>query len=129
MIRLERGEEVVSALTAFAVDTALGSGFVTGLGAICNVELGYFDLSTKEYVRGKFDGDYELVSFIANISILDGRPFLHAHITMSDRNCRPLAGHLHSARIAVTGEFLVVSTGTRVERKPDDETGLNLLEL
>ena len=51
------------------------------------------------------------------------------HITIADSDCRPSAGHLYSAKVAVTGEFLVTSTGVEVVRKPDDETGLNLLEL
>jgi predicted DNA-binding protein with PD1-like motif len=129
IVRLNRGEEIVATLTEFADDVNLKSGFVTGLGAICDIELGFFDFQSKEYIRKEFGGDYELVNLTGNFSILDGRPFLHAHITIADSECRPFAGHLYSANVAVTGEFLVTSTGVEVVRKPDEETGLNLLEL
>ena len=129
IVRLSRGEEIVATLTEFADTVDLKSGFVTGLGAICDVELGLYDLENREYVRKKFDGEYELINLTGNFSILDGRPFLHAHITIADSECRPSAGHLFSANVAVTGEFLVTSTGVEVVRKLDEETGLNLLEL
>lgn len=129
IVRLNRGEEIVTTLTEFADGVDLKSGFVTGLGAICDVELGFFDFENKKYIRKEFGGDYELVNLTGNFSILDGRPFLHAHITIADSDCRPSAGHLYSAKVAVTGEFLVTSTGVEVVRKPDNETGLNLLEL
>jgi predicted DNA-binding protein with PD1-like motif len=129
IVRLNRGEEIVATLSEFAGDVDLKSGFVTGLGAICDVELAFFDFENKSYIRKQFPDDYELIDLTGNFSILDGRPFLHAHITIADSECKPFAGHLHSARVAVTGEFLVISTGVEVVRKPDEETGLNLLEL
>jgi len=129
VVRLKRGEEIVAGLVEFASEAGLRSGFVTGLGAISDVELGFFDFETKEYVRRKFDGHYELVNLTANISILDGEPFLHAHITMANSGCEPFAGHLYSAIVAATGEFFVTSTGVELVRKLDDETGLNLLDL
>jgi predicted DNA-binding protein with PD1-like motif len=129
VVRLVRGEEIVSSLAEFAVNVNLKSGFVIGLGAIRDVELGYYDVEEREYVRKVFEGDFELINMTGNFAMLDGRPFLHAHMTIADSGCHPYAGHVFTATVAVTGEFFVMSTGREISRKPDDETGLNLLSL
>lgn len=129
VVKLVRGEEIVSTLTEFASIVNLKSGFVIGLGAICDIELGYYDFDEKEYVRKVFDGDYELINLTGNFAMLDDKPFLHAHMTIADSGCHPYAGHVFTATVAVTGEFFVMSTGREISRKPDDDTGLNLLSL
>ncbi len=129
VVRLERGEDVTSSLVRLAAEVGLESGFVTGLGSLCDVKLGYFDFEKQEYSSRVFEGDYELVSFTGNFSKLDGKPFLHVHAVVADASCNAYAGHLHSGVVAVTGEFFVISTGAEITREPDDETGLNLLKL
>ena len=86
-------------------------------------------MKTKEYLHRKFDGEYELINLTGNFSIVDGKRFFHAHIVISDREFRAFAGHLFSGVIAVTGEFFVTASSVEIAREPDNETGLNLLEL
>lgn len=129
VVRLQRGEEVVSSLIHFAAKVNLKSGFVTGLGAISDVKLGYFDIESKDYITRTLAGDFELISLTGNFSILEGKPFLHAHVVIADRDLKPYAGHLYTAKVAVTGEFMITSAGVEIARELDDETGLNLLKL
>ena len=94
LVRLLRGEEVISSLTSLAEKEKIQSGFLFGLGAVANPKLGYYDMKTKEYQSETFEGEFEIVNLTGNISQLDGKPFIHAHMTISDEECRAFGGHL-----------------------------------
>ncbi len=129
VVRLYKGEEVVSSLVEIAERENILSGFVVGLGAVTEVRLGYYDLETKEYYSKNFEEDYEIGNMVGNIAQVDGKAFLHAHMTISDKECKAFAGHLFSAKIYATGEFFIYTFDSKMERKLDEEIGLKLLDL
>ncbi len=129
MLKLEKGDEIIATLTQFVNDEGITAGFITGIGAVCNLELGYFDADKKEYSRKRFDDEYELINLTGDISLVDSRGFVHAHITISDSNFSVYAGHLFSGTISVTGELMITTIPTELHRAHDDETGLNLFDL
>ena len=129
VVRLLKGEEVVSSLVEIAERENILSGFVMGLGAVTEIKLGYYDLETKEYRSQMFNEDYEIGSLVGNLTQVDGKAFLHAHITISDKDCKAFAGHLFSAKIYATGEFFIYAFDKKIERKLDEEIGLKLLDL
>jgi len=127
VVRLDRGEEVMTTLTRFAEESGLGSGSIVGIGAISDVELGYFDFESREYSHDTFEDEYELINLTGNISVVDNMPFVHAHVTIGDKDYGVKAGHLFSAVIAVTGEFFVTGSEMRITRVLNQEIGLKLL--
>ena len=129
IVRLEKGEEIITALSEFADKQKIKGGFVYGIGTVNNLTLGYYDTEKKDYLKKTFQADFELASLMGNISLLKGSPLVHAHIVVSDSNFGTLAGHLFSGMIAVTGEFVILLTGDIIERAFDPQTGLNLLKL
>lgn len=129
IVRCDIGDEVVSTLARFAAEDNIESGTVMGIGAVKEVILGYFDLSSKEYVRKEFDGVYELLSLSGNFARLDSETILHCHAVISDRHFQVSGGHLFSGVIAITGEFYIRPGGAKIERGPDDATGLKLIKL
>lgn len=129
VVRLERGEDVIVALSRFAEESGIRSGCVQGIGAVENVELGYFNRDTREYQKIRFDGEYELITLMGNYTLVDDKPFLHAHVIISDEACKAFAGHLFSGEIAVTGEFFITPISYEITREYDDATGLNLMKL
>jgi len=128
-VRLEKGEDVLATLTKFANEVKIGSAFINGIGVLRDVEIGYFDNETGEYIKTDLEGEYELISLMGNISIVDGERFVHSHVTLSDRNCRPYAGHLFTGAIGVTGEFMILASNFEISRSLDKETGLKFLDL
>jgi hypothetical protein len=128
-IRLQRGEEIIASLTSLAEKEKLQSGFLFGLGAVANPKLGYYDLKTKEYQSETFEGEFEIVNLTGNISQFEGKPLIHAHMTISDEDCRAFGGHLFSAQIHATGEITILDFSLAVSRKLDAEIGLKLLDL
>jgi len=126
LVVLERGEEVVSSLTAFAQQQHLEGGQVRGIGGVCDVVLGWYDLPAKVYRKRKFAGNYELVSLVGNIACVGDGLFLHLHATISGPDFVVRGGHLFEAKVAITGEF-EVRPAPKVVRKHDRFTGLRLL--
>jgi predicted DNA-binding protein with PD1-like motif len=129
VVRCEIGDEVVSTLVKFAAERGIHSGTVIGIGALKDPELGYYNLEKKEYVKRKYDGDWELASLSGNFARKGSETILHAHAIFSDDQFRTIGGHLFSAQVAVTGEFYIRSGGVEIERGPDAATGLNLMKL
>ncbi len=129
IVRLEAGEEVISSLSEFAKKEKVLGGFLFGLGAIKDATLGYFDVENKEYIKKIFNREYEISSLVGNIYYFEGRPGVHAHVTLSEKDFNAIGGHLFSAVVTGTGEFFVCLSSDILERKKDPQTGLNLLDL
>ena len=129
VVRCEIGDEVVSTLIKFAADNGIHSGSAIGIGALKEPELGYYNLEKKEYVKHKFDGDWELAGLSGNFACKGSETILHAHAIFSDDQFHTIGGHLFSAHVAVTGEFYIRPGGIEIERGLDAATGLNLMQL
>lgn len=129
IVRLMKGEEVISSLSSFVEEQKIPGGFVFGLGAFRDATLGYFDSARKEYVKNFFKEDMEFGSLTGSISYVEGKPFIHAHVVAGGPDAKAYFGHLFSATISATGEFFIMPSDIKIERKADPETGLNLLDL
>ena len=126
---LKRGDKVMENLTEVAKENNLKSATFSGIGAVTNVTLGYYNLSEKTYEKRNFDDTYELVSCLGNITHKDGDPFVHAHVTIGDRNYRLFGGHLFEATVAVVGEFSIVPFDKEITRSHSEEIGLAVWDL
>jgi len=129
LLRLIKGEEVISSLCSFVEQQRLPGGFVLGLGAFQKATIGYFDSEKKEYVKRSFEEDLEFGNLTGTLSYFEGKPFVHAHVVAGGRDTKAFCGHLFSAIISATGEFLIIPSDSKIERKPDADTGLSLLSL
>ena len=124
MLRIDKGEYVNKTILDVASFYNLKFGWINGLGAIMDPELGYYDLKNKEYIKKTIIGEFELTSLVGNLTLKDGDLFVHSHITFSDINFNAYGGHLFDCKIAVAGEFLIFRSPTEINRKYDDEIGL-----
>jgi uncharacterized protein len=129
LVRFEVGEKLPDALNQLAKLRGWASASITGLGAVKDVVLGYYDLPERKYINHPVDGVVELVSMVGNLSLLDGGPLWHCHISVADRNGNLKGGHLMGLEVAVTVECWINTSPRVVTRKRDEYTGLNLLDL
>jgi predicted DNA-binding protein with PD1-like motif len=129
LLKLERGDEIMSTLEAFVAAHGDGAALIHGLGAVKDVEIGYFELHTREYHRKQVAEDLELLSFLGNAVLVDGKPVVHAHVVLSDGSFQAFGGHLFKGTIAVTGEFFVQFGGLKATRRLEDFCGLKLMDL
>jgi len=129
ILRLEKGEEIVSTLLKFLEDKKISSGYFTGIGAVSEVELGHYSLKSKEYSKKSFKEPFEIVSLIGNIAVMNGKKYVHSHIAISDKSMNVKAGHLTKALVAATCEINLIDLKTEISRKFSKEIGLNLLDI
>ena len=127
-VRLDRGEEIVSTLTGFLAEQGVRAGALTAIGAVDEAELGLFSMERKEYLRRDFSGEYEIVALTGNVSTLDGEPFAHLHVLLSDQDFAVIGGHLFRARVSVTCEIDLVVQEGEITRRPDALTALKLMD-
>ncbi len=121
--------ELVAAVNDFVRAQKLTAGNITGIGAVNAVTLRFFDPQTKQYVDKSFNGQMEITNLSGNISTMDGKEYVHLHITLGDKNYQALAGHLLSADINGAGElFIEALPAARVERSYNPEIGLNFYD-
>jgi len=129
VLRFELGDNFAEALTQWANDSEVKSAFFHGLGGATNVTLGYYSLEDRQYHFKDFEGVLEVVSLHGNIAQKDGQVKLHAHGVISDTDFKTFGGHIKGMITGPTLELLVTPLSQELHRVPDEEVGLDLLDL
>lgn len=128
VVRMDKGEEIVSTLTDLVKKENIRLGRVSGIGAVNRAVIGLFELDKKEYHKKEFKGDFEVLSLSGNISEMDEKEYLHFHITFGDKDFNVYGGHLNEAVISATGEIIIDVIDGRLDRQFDEDLGLNILK-
>ena len=123
---LAQGDNINKTFESFAEVKGVGCAWLNGIGALENPEIGYYSLEDKSYHRKTFKGEYELTSLIGNITLKEGKPFSHTHITFSDTEFRVFGGHLFNANITAAGEFIMQFGSDEINREMNAVIGLPL---
>ncbi len=129
ILRFEKGDELMSTLVKFIADNQTSFASFTLIGATTEVELGFFSLKDKAYHWKNFTGEYEIVAGVGNVATHEEKPMIHLHITIADDEFHAYGGHVRKLIVGATCELTLYTSEVRIERKFDEETGLNLLEL
>jgi predicted DNA-binding protein with PD1-like motif len=129
IIRLDAGEKIVESLKSLCKQDRIGAGVLSGLGAVSQAELGWFDPDAKEYRTTRIQEPCEIVSLCGNVSLLDGEPHLHCHIALGDKTFGVRGGHLREAVVSATCEVFLTRFFEEIGRKKDGRSGLYLLDL
>jgi|WetSurMetagenome_2_1015567.scaffolds.fasta_scaffold380101_2 uncharacterized protein len=129
LLVINKDENVFDALISCAKQTKIASASFSGFGAVKNIEIGFFNETTKQYKNKSFnDGIYELVAMHGTITKLAGQYFIHIHAAISDADYRVYAGHLHRAEIAVVAEVTIIPFAHSIERELNPEFNLKLIK-
>jgi predicted DNA-binding protein with PD1-like motif len=126
--RLAKGDDLLASMEALAQEHNITLGEVTAIGAVSQARVGFYNQTERQYYYLVLAQPLEILALTGNISIKDGKPMVHAHITLSDHEGRAFGGHLAPGTLAFACEFAIqefVSDITLV-RQMDDPTGLFL---
>ena len=123
MVVLAPGDELHASLCAAAAQHGIEGAMVSGIGAVDDLELGYFSLPEKTYIRRLIRHRVEAVSLMGNLSLRDGTPFLHVHGLFTGVDFGAFGGHVFKAVASITLEMMVLRTGP-MRRVPSPEFGL-----
>ena len=126
---LEKGDEVLASLKAFAEQNHVQAGRFTGLGAFSSVVLGFFDYDRKDYDRITLDEQVEVASFVGNIATKDGEVSIHPHMVVSRKDGQAFGGHVLEGIVHPTLEIVIEDAPAHLRRVHDSETGLALLKV
>jgi len=129
LLRLDVGDKLPAAIAGFCRERRIPAATASGLGALSDVTLGYFDVETKSYHRTELSGSWELLSLFCDVAEWEGEPFAHAHVVLSGPDCVARGGHLFGGTVSVTAEIRLWPLGRHVRRRMEPSLGLHLLDL
>lgn len=125
--RMDKGEEITEQLRRIAEQEQIRLATVSALGAIDPFTVGAFITKDKSYISKEWTGDHEIVSLTGTISTMDGAYYAHLHMSAGNSEGLVVGGHLNSATVSATCEMVIDLVDGQVDRKFNDEVGLNLL--
>ena len=127
-VRLDIGDEIVECLKYVCEKHGIKSGAIMGIGATDNANLGVYDIERKSYEGKTVDEFCEIANLSGNVSSMNGEVYLHLHVTLGGKSGRIYAGHLQSAVISATAEIFILPFDEAIDRKRDEEHGLNIFD-
>lgn len=123
--RLEHGADWREQIEDFADERDITAAWFTGLGAVQDAEVWFYDQDTLEYDAVRFDEPLEVTNCTGNVAILDDEHFAHTHVTLSRPSGQALAGHLDRATVWA-GELYIRAFDETLVREHDEATDLEL---
>lgn len=129
IVRIDRREEVLDKLNEFIKETDIKAATITGIGASSEVELGVYSVKKREYIKNKYEGEFEILSLLGNITREDEEPYVHIHIMISDCVGITVGGHLNKCIISGTCELRIDECENIYQRRVDDETGIKIIDI
>jgi hypothetical protein len=128
MGRLAKGDDLLLALEKFCQQHNIKLGEVRALGAVTGARVGFYNQAERKYYFLEFDQPLEILALVGNISLKDGKPMVHAHVTLADAAGRAFGGHLTAGTPVFACEFAICEylADQALARQNDPETGLML---
>ncbi len=124
---LKAGAKVPGDIIVIANREKIASAKVEAIGGVNRLRLAYYDHAAKRYEEHDFEEFMEVTGIIGNLTLKDGKPFLHVHGNFGRRDLSVLAGHVMSAVVYPLLEVAITPTKNRALRRFDDELGLNVI--
>jgi predicted DNA-binding protein with PD1-like motif len=125
--QLSYGSDLYDGLTEIIQRENIRLGRIQAIGATTHAIVAYYDQATKTYNPLTFTGGMEILSLNGNISMRDGKPFVHVHILLSDAEGKVFGGHLMKGTKLFACEVTIDEfEGEQLERAQDERTGLFL---
>ena len=106
-----QGDDLLFGLTEFVAKNHIESAQITGLGGFITATLGWGDPANGwAFKTTAIDQKCELVSLVGNVSVREGKPYVHIHVVVSFPDGSTKGGHLIDAHISPIAEIFIVET-------------------
>ena len=127
--RLSKGADLLEEMTGRCMELGIRFSRIEAIGAVSRARLAYYDQKEREYCHFDINEPLEIASLIGNISLKDGQPMVHAHVTLADESGKTYGGHLAPGTIVFACEIVIQAFKEEpLKRGKDEETGLPLWE-
>ena len=91
-VRLFEDEDLLEAVTRAAEESQIKAGFFVLIGTLKKATIGFYEKG--QYQPIEMAEPFEIVSCLGNVSVKDNKPFVHAHIAVSNRRGEVFGGHV-----------------------------------
>ena len=127
MGQLPLGADLYESISKICTEEDIKIGKVTALGAVTQAAVSYYDQKKKVYKPITFKKHLEILNCTGNVSLKDGKPFVHMHATFADSKGTAVGGHLTAGTVVFACELMIEELeGKALDRELDENTGLNL---
>jgi predicted DNA-binding protein with PD1-like motif len=110
-LRFATGDEILSGLQELAETHHITAAYITGLGGLSTATLGFGDPTLGfAFRKVAVDEKAELVSLVGDISLRDGKPYVHVHCVVAVKDGSTRGGHMIEAHVDPVAEITVVAT-------------------
>lgn len=124
---LPAGAKIPEDIVSIAVKEKIDTARVEAIGGVDRLRLAYFNHVTKKYEEYDYQEFLEVTSLLGNITLKDGKPYLHAHGNFGRKDRSVIGGHLISADVFPLLEVIMTPTENKSLRKFDEDLGLNVI--
>jgi len=125
---LDAGDEAIAALTSFASAHHLHAAHLSAIGAFSQVVVAYFDWQAKDYSKVPITEQVEVLSFLGDITLENGKHKVHAHVVLGKADATAHGGHLIQGFVRPTLEVVLTETPAYLRRRSDPRSGLALID-
>lgn len=129
LVRVDPDSDLAQFLVELAEKRGITAAAFTAIGALKRAKLGFYDQEKHEYQEMTVDSPHELASCIGNISIKNGKPFVHVHAVLTDKDGNTKGGHLFEGIVFAAEVHLRELKGAKLERKYEETTNLSLWDM
>ncbi len=128
IVRMDKGEEILEKVREVAEKEKIKLADISALGAVREFTVGVFDTEAKEYHANEFKGSFEIVSLTGTINTMNDEFYCHLHMSAGNEKGQVFGGHLNRAIISATCEMIITLIDGRVDRRFEEEVGLNMFQ-
>ena len=128
-IIMDSGDEVTEQLMAFAKKEKVSASQFTAIGAFSGTVTGFFDFSTKDYLKTTFKEQMEVLALTGDISRYKDEYKIHAHVVLGRKDGTAHGGHLMKGIAHPTLEIILNESPEYLKREMDTDSGLPLIKI
>lgn len=127
-VKVAVGKDLLEAVEELRAEAGITEGQVEIIGAVRRTVLSFYDQQQRQYKNMELEQPMEITAGLGNISMKDGNPFAHIHLTVADEHGRCYGGHLVPGTEVFAGEIFIRETEMEpaLKREYDEATGLTL---
>ncbi len=126
VVRMDRGEEILTQLIALCEKEQIALAQVDALGAVDHAVVSVYDVPTRTFYKKEFNEPMEISNLCGTVSRKEGQVYIHLHATVCDKDLVAHGGHANALRVSATCEMVVRVIPGEVDRKLDETIGLNM---
>lgn len=126
LVRLDHGTDIIKQISDLMDKEKIESATFWAIGALTEARIAYYDQASHEYKTISVNEPVEMVSFAGNVTLRDGKPFIHAHAALAFSDGKAVGGHLTAGRVFAVEVFMQELFGEPLIREHDSATGLYL---